>query len=84
MGTGKQNSLPHKQKVITLIAFYKDRGFLAKVYKSGDDWQVTTSLGDEYWFSVWQADKPSSLYNAIIKTCRLSDVEYKQENVVIC
>jgi len=43
--------------------------FWISARRRGSDWQVATSAGDEWWFSVWRADPRASLYSALSSAC---------------
>lgn len=66
-----------------MFAFIRIGSYLAKAYDMGSDWQILTSDGREYWSSVWQSDKKSSLYAAFAKACKLDYVEFDEKEVVI-
>ena len=63
-------------------AFIRVGCYLAKAYEQGDDWQVITSDGKEYWFSVWQADKKASLVNALVKACQRDFVSTNGDEII--
>ena len=66
-----------------MYAFIRIGAYTAKAYDQGDDWQILTSDGNEYWASVWQSDRKASLYSAFEKACKLDFVLYDQAEVVI-
>lgn len=63
-------------------AFIRIGCYLAKAYDQGDDWQVLTSDGKEYWFSVWQTDKKSSLIRALSETCKRDCVAFEESEII--
>lgn len=70
-----------------MAAFYRRQDFLAKAYRDGDDWRVTTHCrehnGPEYWFSVWSADVRGSLFNALERTAGRSGFPFDPLDVVL-
>lgn len=66
-----------------MFAFIRVGSCLAKAYDMGTDWQIITSDGNEYWFSVWQANKKASLYTAFCKACKLDSVVFNDKEVTI-
>jgi hypothetical protein len=65
-----------------MIAFYRQNGYLVKVYEHGTDWQCITSDGKEYWFSVWQADKKASLTEAVRKSCLRDSAPFVESEII--
>ncbi len=63
-------------------AFIRVGAYLAKAYDQGADWQVLTSDGKEYWFSVWQADYKGSLENALLAACKRDFVHAEDSEII--
>ena len=63
-------------------AFIRIGSYLAKAYDQGTDWQVLTSDGKEYWFSVWQADQKASLENALLSACKCDFVQVEDNQII--
>ena len=63
-------------------AFIRIGDYVAKAYDQGTDWQVLTSNGKEYWFSVWQANQKSSLENALLSACKRDCVQVQDNQII--
>ena len=63
-------------------AFIRIGNYLAKAYDHGTDWQILTSDGKEYWFSVWQADHKASLENALLSACKRDYVQVQDNQII--